>query len=449
MLVIKKGKVKFSVKITFGLCIFISVLIIVHSQKQYYAYKTERCKLISKTATELFQTDIENLASINNIIEALLLESNGKIEKFETICSTLISRHPSIQGIQLAPKGIVSQSYPEKINSNGNVNLFENPETRIASSYSLKTRESYLTGPLAFPDRTAGIIIQQPVFISGENGEETFWGFSVLLLEISNIFPQETLSFLEGSDCYYKLWKPDAITEEPFEIASNTADDIKNPYETHFPIANSLWTIYIAPKDGWFNGVMFSIELVVAIIASLLLSAALAFLLSLKDRDETLERLSYRDSLTSLYNARKFMLTLRELQKNNTPYTLIYFDLNDFKKINDNLGHETGDQVLTIAARKISNCIREDDKAFRIGGDEFTVILQGARDINSVEEVIRRIKESISRETVLRNARLFIVASAGFARSPEDGKDYEEIIKTADNKMYADKRASKTKKEEE
>lgn len=445
---VKKEKIKFSVKITFMLCIFISVLVIVHSQKQYYAYKTERCKLLSRTASELFQTDIENLASINSIIEALLLESNGKIEKFETICASLIARHPSIQRIQLAPKGIVSQSYPEEISTGRKVNLFENPETRIASNYSLKTKESYLTGPLTLPNRKAGIIIQQPVFLADESGDDVFWGFSVLLLDISNIFPQDTLAFLESSDCYYRLWKPDAITEEPFDIASNTTQDIKNPYEAHFPIANSLWTIYIAPKDGWFNGVLFTIELVVAIAASLLLSAAIAFLLSLKDRDETLERLSYRDSLTSLYNARKFMMTLRELQKDSKPYTLIYLDLNDFKKINDNLGHETGDQVLTITARKISNCIREDDKAFRIGGDEFTVILQGARDKNSVDEVIRRIKESISRETVLRNARLFIVASAGFARSPEDGNDYEEIIKIADNKMYADKRASKMSKEE-
>ena len=124
-------------------------------------------------------------------------------------------------------------------------------------------------------------------------------------------------------------------------------------------------------------------------------------------------------------------------------------DLNDFKQINDTLGHETGDEVLIITGRKLSNCLREDDRAFRIGGDEFTVILPGDYEPKFVEIVINRIKESINRESVLKNTRLKITASAGFALYPTDGSDYEEIIKIADNGMYEDKRKIKEAKQKE
>lgn len=442
MILISDGKIRFSVKITFIFCLFVSVIVISYTQKQYFTYKQERCMLMGETASHLFQDDVEKNLTANQILEALILENNGRVNNFKAVARKLINRYPSIQSIHLAPKGLITQNYPKSY-SDKQINLFDFSETKISSNYALKTKNTYLTGPLLGENNTSELLIQHPVFIADSDGNESFWGFIILSLSTSNLFDKEHLDFLNNAGYRFRIWKPEPVNEDPFVFYENTTLPLSNPCTNIFGIANSLWTVYTQPQEGWFNTGILIIEIISALTFSLLASFTIAFLVSLKNRDEALERLSFRDSLTNLYNTRKFMNTLKEYAKSGEPYSIIYLDINDFKQINDNLGHDTGDQVLVIAARKISNCIREGDRAFRIGGDEFTVILPGKHEGPFVEAVIERIKESIKRETVLRNARLQITSSAGFARCPEDSSDYEEVIKTADKNMYLDKQKLK------
>lgn len=449
MTILKNGKLRFSVKVTLSFCLFFSFLTIVYTQKQYYNNKRMMCQLQCQTASLHFQSDISKYLLVSDILESMLIETDGNLSRFDTTSELLIKRLPAIERLQLAPKGIITRTYPEKKSIITDPNLFNNPSTNIATRYALQTKKSYLSGPVTLEDGKKVLIIQQPVFLTGKNHDEDFWGFSILFLKLSELFSEEHLNFLDAADYYYSLWKPGAQTNDIITFARNTASEIKNPCKSVFYVSNSAWTLYAAPKDGWLDYKILFIEIIVFLVASLAVSFILAFLLSVKDQEDILERLSYKDSLTNLYNARKFITTLKEFQKKSKPYSLIYLDLNDFKQINDNLGHETGDQVLTIAARKLSNCIRQGDMAFRIGGDEFTIILAGENGPVYIEDVISRIKESVNRETVLKTARLQIQTSAGYARYPEDGDDYEEIIKKADSAMYSNKRATKAAKSKE
>jgi len=449
MMFIKDGKLKFSVKITFLFGVFTSFLVIAYTQKQYISFKHDKCTLFGETAAKVIQSDISQTLLVNEIIESLIIENNGNLKNFNSVAKNILSQFPAIDCIQLAPKGIVKNSYPYESYSYAGENLFTQSDTKISSSYSISTKKTYLTGPIFIKDNKPILLVQHPVFLPAEDNSQSFWGFSVLYLQIEKLFREDTLDFLNTSPYNFCLWKSEPVNEDPYVIIQNVNYKIKNPVETIIPISNSLWTLYTIPNDNWFNPALLIIEVITALVFCIIFSCTVAFLTSVKDRDEALERLSFRDTLTSLYNARKFLNTLKENTKENKAYSLIYIDLNDFKKINDNLGHDSGDQVLTIVARKISNCIRESDRAFRIGGDEFTVVLTGDHSAQFVESVISRIKESISRETVLKNGRLQIFASAGFSRYPVDGTNYEEIIKIADNNMYNDKRDFKNKKNEE
>jgi diguanylate cyclase (GGDEF)-like protein len=139
---------------------------------------------------------------------------------------------------------------------------------------------------------------------------------------------------------------------------------------------------------------------------------------------------------------------MEELSKKKLPYGLIFMDLNDFKQVNDTYGHEAGDTLLNIVAKRLQNSIREKDKAFRIGGDEFVVVIHGTHDSQFYDGVIARMRQNVARDVTLNNGIILKVSiSAGFARCPEDGTRFEDVVKKADDSMYHNKRRFKAQKQ--
>ncbi|MGI5058210.1 sensor domain-containing diguanylate cyclase [Treponema pectinovorum] len=449
MSVRKDGKLRLSFKLTISFCIAFSAIVLVYTQKKNYAYKRERCQILTVTAATMFQSDMKKSIYINDVISSLLIETDGNISKFEKIIEKIILNNPSIERIQLAPKGIITDSFPPSVYDKKGKNMFESPITKESSNKSMNTREAYLLGPITFDSGKIILISGKPIFLESKNDAESFWGFSIIHLGVSNLFSKASLEFLNNSGYAYSLWRADPKTGTIQYIAKNTTTSIKNPCETVFAVADTWWTLSTAPKDGWINPRFMIFEILVALILSISISFGTVFVLSIKDREAVLENLSYRDSLTNLYNSRKFLMTLRDLSKTQKPYTLIYMDLNGFKNINDTLGHEAGDKVLIIVARRLCNCIKENDAAFRIGGDEFTIILQGANSSKFIEDIIQRIRTSIGREIVLDTTRLKMQCSAGYSRCPDESRDFEELIKIADKNMYLDKKRFANKRNED
>jgi diguanylate cyclase (GGDEF)-like protein len=188
--------------------------------------------------------------------------------------------------------------------------------------------------------------------------------------------------------------------------------------------------------------------LLIAVVISVLAAAFVAAFISMKEAAKELEILSYRDALTNLNNPRSYHEHMDELSKKKLPYGLIFMDLNDFKLVNDTYGHDAGDELLNIVAKRLQNSIREKDKAFRIGGDEFVVVIHGTHDKKFYESVIGRMRGNVARDVVLSgsNITLKVSISAGYARCPEDGAKFEDVVKKADELMYEDKRQHKARK---
>lgn len=436
----KTKVIRSSTKFTLIFLLFISVLIVGYIQRQHYNEKKERCNFYTDTASMMFHNDLNNFFTSSEILKVFLIESKTEIKNFETFAKKLIQYYPAIECIQLAPAGIVSKSYPCGTGFGGGELLFEREDTQTGSDYAFTKKQAFITKPVHNKTDDYSIFIQQPVFTGGEDGNETFWGFIVTHLNTGRLFKSETLDFLDKNGYFYRLTTPDAKTDMPAVIAANTEQEFANPCEDLITISNSLWQLKVVPKDGWFNWKLLVIELAVAILTSCFIAFGIGLFISIKNKDLTLETLSFRDTLTSLYNARKFYLELSELQRKKASYSLIYLDVNDFKLVNDNYGHEAGDKVLIILGRKLANCIKENDMAFRIGGDEFAVILKGSHDEKFLESVIQRIKTSFARETVVKGNSFQLSASAGFARCPVDTAEFKEVIKIADTAMYEDKR---------
>lgn len=152
-----------------------------------------------------------------------------------------------------------------------------------------------------------------------------------------------------------------------------------------------------------------------------------------------LENLANTDALTGLFNKRYFekMMEIRDEKKK--PYALFYMDLDFFKPVNDTYGHEMGDKVLKEVAKRLLKCIRSNDYAFRIGGDEFMLILNGNLDAQLCEKRIERIKKLIGEPYEFDGHTIKIGISCGSAVYPDDADCAADIQKIADKRMYADK----------
>jgi diguanylate cyclase (GGDEF)-like protein/PAS domain S-box-containing protein len=158
--------------------------------------------------------------------------------------------------------------------------------------------------------------------------------------------------------------------------------------------------------------------------------------------DEKIAHLAHYDALTDLPNRVLFREQIeRELRRlsGGEQFALLYIDVDEFKGINDSLGHHVGDELLKAVAGRIRGCIRETDLVARLGGDEFAVIQTAVGTVDDVVEFVTRIHEAIRRPYQCLGHQLSTDASIGIALAPRDGTDLDQLIKNADLAMYGAK----------
>jgi diguanylate cyclase (GGDEF)-like protein len=176
---------------------------------------------------------------------------------------------------------------------------------------------------------------------------------------------------------------------------------------------------------------------------------------AVKEVTETKDRLrqmAYYDSLTALPNRRLFGeqldLLLRLAKRNEENLALLFLDLDNFKRINDSLGHSAGDRLLKEVGARLSNCVRDSDvvahsvdsgsriDVSRLGGDEFTVVLNQIDSPESAGRVAQRLIDALMQPMIIEGHELVITPSIGIAMAPGDAIDVEGLLKAADTAMY-------------
>ena len=162
----------------------------------------------------------------------------------------------------------------------------------------------------------------------------------------------------------------------------------------------------------------------------------------LRALNEKLEQLSLMDDLTGLLNRRGFMSTAKEKLVHANDFCCIFIDIDGFKPVNDEFGHEYGDRVLIQLAKRLQSSIREQDLVARLGGDEFVCLLSKANR-QTAEEIANRIKQELSSPIQIYEYEFKITPSIGISLFPQHGKSIEELIKKADNAMYQSKKRGK------
>lgn len=160
----------------------------------------------------------------------------------------------------------------------------------------------------------------------------------------------------------------------------------------------------------------------------------------IKESQRKMEQLAYYDMLTGLANRSYFRDQLRKAiamsSRGYYHFALLYFDLDEFKRINDTLGHDAGDELLKEVARRLISRLREEDTIARLGGDEFAVILSGIKDRSHAALIAENLQQSFAAPVKLIGQEVAISASIGITIAPEDAADEELLLKHADLAMY-------------
>ncbi|MBH0187632.1 MAG: GGDEF domain-containing response regulator [Nitrospira sp.] len=171
-----------------------------------------------------------------------------------------------------------------------------------------------------------------------------------------------------------------------------------------------------------------------------LLARSIRYAIERKRAEERLTYLAQYDQLTGLVNRTLFrdrlihaMARSKRLQQ---PMGLMLLDLDRFKAVNDTMGHDAGDQLLKVVADRLHECVREVDTVARMGGDEFTIILEGLSHEDDPVVIARRITQSLSAPFTIQDQQISIGVSIGITTYPTDDHEIDDLLRHADTAMY-------------
>jgi diguanylate cyclase (GGDEF)-like protein/PAS domain S-box-containing protein len=168
----------------------------------------------------------------------------------------------------------------------------------------------------------------------------------------------------------------------------------------------------------------------------------------LKRHEQQLQHIAYHDALTGLPNrlllGDRLSQAITQARRNGKMLAVLYLDLDSFKPINDNFGHEIGDLALIEVAHRLSDSLRDSDTVARLGGDEFVVLLADLSDFSECGQTAHRLLDCIIEPIILGEHRLYLSASIGISRYPDDGStDTDILLRYADQAMYLAKTAGR------
>ncbi|MFZ6672846.1 EAL domain-containing protein [Undibacterium sp. Xuan67W] len=168
-----------------------------------------------------------------------------------------------------------------------------------------------------------------------------------------------------------------------------------------------------------------------------------------KNAESVIWQQAHIDTLTGLPNRRMFYDRLeqdiKKSKRNGRMLAILFIDLDHFKEVNDTLGHSVGDTLLIEAANRLLGCVRESDTVARLGGDEFTIALPGQHNPEHAEQIAQAVIDKMTKPFQLGEEEIFLSASVGISLYPDDADNLDDLLKHADQAMYAAKNSGRNR----
>ncbi|MBP2631750.1 MAG: diguanylate cyclase with Chase sensor [Firmicutes bacterium] len=399
--------------------------------------------------TAAIQHTVERALSVTYALAALVNQGNGKIDNFNDIASKMLPMYLGVDSLQLAPNGVVQKIVPLEGNEKAiGHDLFKDNERSAEAILTRDSDQLTFAGPFkTIQGSFLGGVGRLPVFLHNEDGNSYFWGFVNVMIRFPDVLKSTGLFQLEEKGFAYQLWRYHPKTGQKQIIAESSAALASDPVERYLYVPNATWMLSITPIKGWGDPYGLSFKILLGLTFSLLLAWLAKLMVDLKIRETELKRIALLDELTGLPN-RRLMLdrleqALAHAHRDGKLVAVCYLDIDNFKCVNDNLGHDVGDQLLVEMARNIKACLREIDTLARIGGDEFVIVLQEIEDVEECKKVLNRILQVTTIPIFSGDKRVLVSASIGTTLYPKDDSDTDILLRHADYAMYKAKQSGK------
>ena len=183
----------------------------IHEKKQRHTM----AQLNATTYGERIKNEITDGIEITDTLKQILISENGEIHQFETIAGNIMS--DSIESVQLAPNGVVTDIYPANGNEAGKIDLIHDKDRGKISRYARDNHTIITQGPFKLKQGEYGIAVRNPIYLKDKNGHEYFWGFTIVILRVPDIF-SDSISALSNFGYEYKISKTDAPWSDTYKV---------------------------------------------------------------------------------------------------------------------------------------------------------------------------------------------------------------------------------------
>ena len=390
-------------------------------------------QLNATTYGERIKNEIADGIEITNALEQTLISENGKIHQFDTIAGNLMS--DSIESVQLAPNGVVTDIYPAEGNEAGKIDLLHDKDRKEISCYARDNHATITQGPFELKQGGYGIAVRNPVYLKDKSGQEYFWGFTIVILRVPDIF-SDTVSALSNFGYEYKILKTDTPWSDTYKVVYQSDGQIDHPVSYAFTVGDGTWKLEVTPKTGWRNNTLLIIISGMFLTISLLLSVLTRVWLIAKEHKNKYKILARTDSLTNIYNRYGFdELAEKIISKNpQTHFVAALFDIDDFKFINDIYGHSYGDKALKSLADSMKAFFPSDALLGRNGGDEFCILLPNC----TFKEADKQLQQftKLPKTFSYHGKKVAFYISLGYAEYPTFAASPSQLMRCADAALY-------------
>ena len=390
-------------------------------------------QLNATTYGERIKNEITNGIAITDALKQILISENGKINQFDTIAENIMS--DVIESIQLAPDGIVTDIYPSEGTESSKIDLLQDKDCSKISCYARDNHVIITQGPFDLKRGGCGIAVRNPVYLKDENNQEYFWGFTIVILRVPDIF-SDAISALSDFGYEYRLSKTDAPWSDTYKVVYQSDDQLTPTVSYGFTIGEENWTLEVAPESGWRNLRLLVIVGGMFTTVVLLFSGLTRVLLISKENKNKFQILAHTDSLTDIYNRYGFdELAERMITKNpKTHFVAALLDIDDFKFINDIYGHVYGDRALKSLTDSMKAFFPKNTLLGRNGGDEFCILLPDHTYKEAGELLLQFTKLPKTFSCKGKEYPFFI--SLGYAEYPTFASSRSQLMRCADAALY-------------